>query len=109
MGLHILKIIMFYKFTAQNGSSYESPLYDWSKWEQWSSCSRSCGPNGTKRRSRACVDLTTNNAVLNEETTPCTGSVSEMIISCNEEIECESKDSLHISSGNVTHFKHILI
>ena len=43
--------IFFIKITSERGECHTS-LCTWENWEEWSSCSRTCGGGGSKYRSR---------------------------------------------------------
>ena len=68
----------------------EVKLYEWRSWEEWSSCSASCGPGGRKKRSRKCVNKN-NQVEAQKDATPCIkqdqGAIEEEI-ACNEDIRC---------------------
>ena len=69
---------------------HELKLYEWSSWEEWSSCSVSCGPGGRKKRSRKCINKS-NQVKAQTDATRCIregqGALEEEI-ACNEDIRC---------------------
>ena len=86
---HVLTKMISLKFIcllAQN----EVKLYEWSSWEDWSSCSVSCGQGGRKKRSRKCIHKS-NQFKAQADATRCIREgqgVLEEDIACNEDIRC---------------------
>ena len=77
---------------VQDNTSYDDVRQEWGEWGGWSTCSRTCGSGGTKKRGRDCVDVT-NNINLFGELANCNkelGVAGEMEMSCNQEVECST-------------------
>ena len=82
---YILSEMLNLKFICLSAQN-EVKLYEWSSWEEWSSCSASCGPGGRKKRSRKCVN---KNSQVEPQTDAkrCQGALEEET-ACNEDIRC---------------------
>ena len=64
-------------------------MQGWGEWVEWSTCSKTCGPGGTRKRNRDCLGQP-NNIVMSDGncTTDEQGVDGEMAASCEEQSNC---------------------